>query len=142
MDPESLRTAGWKCLSGRGFTAEAGPYWVRGEAGSREIGLLVELRHSNDHMGSLHGGALMTFADIALGYAASDALQRRRCVTAQMQVQFVAPAKAGEFICCKPEVVRCGAHLVFMRGLVKAGPRTIASLDGIWKALEDKAEGK
>jgi uncharacterized protein (TIGR00369 family) len=138
MEPQSLRTAGWKCLSGRGFNAEAGPYWVRGEAGSRELGLLVELRHGNEHMGTLHGGALMTFADICLGYAASDALNSRRCVTAQLQVHFVEPARAGEFICCKPEVVRSGKHLVFMRGLVKVGARTIASLDGIWKALEQK----
>lgn len=138
MNPESLMAAGWKCLAGGGFTGEAGPYWVRGAAGEREVGLLVEPRHSNDHMGSLHGGALMTFADICLGYAASRALGGTRCVTAQMQVHFVAAAKIGEFIRCRPEVVRCGTHLVFMRGLVVVGEKVVASLDGIWKALEAK----
>jgi uncharacterized protein (TIGR00369 family) len=136
MDAEVLKAAGWRCFDGSGFTGQAGPWWVRGAAGSREIGLLVERRHGNEHMGSLHGGALMTFADISMGYAAADALGGTRCVTAQLQVHFVAPAKVGEFVQCRPEVVRRGAQLVFMRGLAVVGERTVASFDGIWKALE------
>jgi uncharacterized protein (TIGR00369 family) len=138
MDAEALKASGWNSFDGSGFTGRAGPWWVRGAAGSREVGLLVERYHGNEHMGSLHGGALMTFADIALGYAASDALNGARCVTAQLQVHFVAPAKVGEFAWCRPEVVRCGTHLVFMRGLAKVGERTVANFDGIWKSLDAK----
>jgi len=136
MDAAALKAAGWNCLEGLGFTGVAGPYWVRGGPGNREVGLLIEPRHSNDHMGSLHGGALMTFADICLGHAASDAIGGTRCVTAQLQTHFVASAKVGEREESRPEVVRRGGHLVFMRGLAMVGERAIASLDGIWKILE------
>ncbi|MGO8711808.1 MAG: hotdog domain-containing protein [Rhizomicrobium sp.] len=48
----------------------------------------------------------MTFADIALGYGAANVLGRLRCVTAQLQLQFVASPQIGDFITCRPEVVR------------------------------------
>jgi acyl-coenzyme A thioesterase PaaI-like protein len=136
IDPESLKSAGWTSFKGRNFTGLAGPFWARGQNADREIGLLVEERHSNDHMGILHGGALMTFADIALGWGAAEALNGAPCVTVQLQLHFVAGAKVGEFVSCKPEVVRRTAHLVFVRGLIKAGDKTVASADGIWKQLE------
>jgi uncharacterized protein (TIGR00369 family) len=138
MDAESLKAAGWNSFKGRGFTNLAGPFWARGKGAEREVGLLVEERHSNDHMGILHGGALMTFADIALGWGAAEALNGASCVTAQLQIHFVSGAKVGEFVSCKPEVVRRTSHLVFVRGLIKAGDKTLASADGIWKALEDR----
>ena len=57
-------------------------------------------------------------------------------VTAQMQVQFVAAAKVGELITCQPEVVRKTSSLVFVRGLIEAGGRTVASADGMFKLLD------
>jgi acyl-coenzyme A thioesterase PaaI-like protein len=140
MDTESLKSAGWTAFQGRNFTGLAGPYWARGKGAEREIGLLVEERHCNDHMGILHGGALMTFADIALGWGASEALGGTGCVTAQLQIYFVAGAKVGEFVSCKSELVRRTSHLVFVRGLIKVGDKTVASADGIWKQLEARAE--
>jgi uncharacterized protein (TIGR00369 family) len=139
MDAELLKADGWQPTSGgRGFTATAGPYWMRGDSGTREIGFIAEARHSNQNPGIVHGGVLMTFADICLGWSATDALGHKHCVTAELKLHFVSSGKVGEFITCRAEVVRAASSLVFMRGLIRADERTVAAADGIWKVLERK----
>ena len=92
VDTVHLVDAGWTRLSGRDFNETAGPYWVRRENGVRVVGLLGEQRHGNGHVGTVHGGVLMTFADIALGMGVVDAADTRDCVTLQLQMQFTASA--------------------------------------------------
>lgn len=135
MDRRALEADGWKCNEGRGFTAQVGPFWTRDEP-VREMGILTEARHGNDHLGTVHGGVLMTFADLALGYGVARAIGGPHCVTVQLQIQLVATGKIGEFIHCQSEVVRRTSQLVFARGLILAGDRTIASADGIWKLID------
>ena len=138
MDPESLKAAGWMAMEVGGFSGQIAPIWTRkGDAGG-VIGFLAEPRHGNTHLGTVHGGALMTFADIALGYGAADVLGNLRCATAQLQLQFVASPQVGDFITCRPEIVRRTTHLIFVRGLIDAGDKTVASADGIWKVLEQR----
>ncbi|MES0874079.1 PaaI family thioesterase [Sinimarinibacterium thermocellulolyticum] len=141
MDSAALSAAGWRSIEGRGFTAQLGPIWVLGGAGERQIGFIATAQQGNDQAGAVHGGALMTFADIALGYAAADALGGSHLVTAQLQVHFVSGGRVGEFIHCRPELVRRSTHLIFVRGLLVAGARTLASADGIWKVL-DQAQAR
>jgi acyl-coenzyme A thioesterase PaaI-like protein len=135
IDAARLEADGWTCMSGTHFHTAAGPYWVRAAHGKREVGLLSEDRHGNGHVGTVHGGVLTTFADIALGIGVVDAAETRDCVTLQLQMQFAATAPIGSFLTCKPELVRRTSQIVFMRGLIMAGDRTIASADGIWKLL-------
>lgn len=135
IDAEKLKAEGWRCHIGTNFNAAGGPFWMLGRHDTRVAGLIVEEKHTNN-AGKLHGGALMTFADIALGSGAADSFGHNQCVTAQLALQFVSGAKVGEFITCKPEVVRHTKSLVFVRGLFIAGDRTIASADGIWKAFD------
>lgn len=135
IDSERLVGEGWTQLSGTHFNETAGPYWVRREDGVRVVGLLGEERHSNGYVGTVHGGVLMTFADIALGMGVVDAADTRDCVTLQLQMQFTASAPIGSFLTCRPELVRRTSQIVFMRGLIMAGERTVASADGMWKLL-------
>jgi len=133
-----LEAAGWRSVaSDTGFNSLVGPFWLHDTEGA---GLLIGERHCNPHLGTLHGGIVMTFADIALGIGAAGVLgeQRTSTVTASMNTQFVAVAHVGEFLVCRPEVVRQSRHLVFVRGLICAGERTIASADGIFKVLEPR----
>src|ERR1700761_1887465 len=139
MTPDQLKAEGWTQVDADGgFSANLAPFWVRGGNTEPEIGFIVESRHCNVHMGSLHGGALMTFADRGIGYGASRALGGSNCATAQLQLQFVAAARIGDFVSCKPEVVRKTTRLIFARGLIRAGDKIIASGDGIWKVFEEK----
>lgn len=135
MDTAALQAAGWRSVQGEGFTGQLGPIWVHGPAGDRRIGFIATAQQGNNQEGAVHGGALMTFADIGLGYGAARALGASNMVTAQLQLHFVAGGRIGDFITCKPEVVRLSTHLIFMRGLLCAGEKTVAAADGIWKVL-------
>lgn len=136
MDSATLAAEGWECLPTREFSALIGETWMKGLPGARTVCLVADARARNDHMGIIHGGALMTFADIAFGLAVADELGGAYCVTAQLQYHFVAASRPGEPITCEPEVVRRTSQMVFVRGLVKSGDRTVGSGDAIFKVLE------
>jgi acyl-coenzyme A thioesterase PaaI-like protein len=136
MDIATLEAEGWRRLPTTRFSAAIGPTWVSGERGSRLVGLVSDESHANDHMGTVHGGVLMTFADIALGVCAGDTLEQPWMATAQLQFQFVAAAPVGSFVTCSPELVRKTSQLIFVRGLFQADERTVGSADGIFKVFD------
>lgn len=140
MDATALQAAGWKAIEAQGFTGYIAPLWVRGTAGvDRTAGFIADARHVN-YQETVHGGALMTFADIALGWIAADALGHSRCVTAQLAIQLVSSPRIGDFISCQAELVRRTSQMIFVRGLIAAGDKTVASADGIWKVLAQKPQ--
>lgn len=127
---------GWTRLPTRAFSATIGAAWVKGEPGARTIGLVASEDIVNDYGQVVHGGALLTFADMVLGMGASDALDGGPLVTAQLQYQFVGGVKVGQVVTGEPELVRKTSSLVFVRGLFKADGVVVGSADGIFKALK------
>jgi acyl-coenzyme A thioesterase PaaI-like protein len=136
MDPNALEAAGWSASQPDAFSGVIGSLWSRGSGAELTLGFVAEARHSNGHLGTLHGGVMMTFADIALGCAVVAALGAPTCATAQLQLHFVAAARTGDFITCRPEIIRRTSQLIFVRGLISVGDKIVASTDGIWKVLE------
>ena len=116
------------------FELHVGPIFEQGEKGARRFGFRVEARHVNMR-GVIHGGMLMTFADAALGQAAWDACDRAACVTLNMQSQFLAPAKEGDWIDVAPVLTRRTRSLIFLRGDFTVGGATIYSVSSVWKIL-------
>ena len=135
MTDAELEDAGWRKLPTRHFSASIGPVWARGEKGAREVGLVTTAAIVNDHMGIVHGGALMTFADIALGLAAAEGLGGATMATAQLQFHFTAAAPIGVLLTCRPELVRQTSQLLFVRGLFEAGGKTVGMADAMFKVL-------
>jgi acyl-coenzyme A thioesterase PaaI-like protein len=88
MDDAALEAAGWTRLPTSAFSAAIGPTWMKGEAGGRRVALVAHEGIVNDYGSVVHGGALMTFADIALGVGAADAIAGHSYVTVQLQYQF------------------------------------------------------
>lgn len=136
MDETVLEADGWVRLPTAHFSAAIGSTWMKGDVGARTVGLLAGEVTRNDHMGTVHGGALMTFADIALGVVTVDAIGAPSCATAQLQYHFAAAAPTGSFITCEPELVRKTSQMVFARGLVKADGKVVGSADAIFKVLD------
>jgi uncharacterized protein (TIGR00369 family) len=125
--------AGWRAAEQFDpFEAAMGPYFERWEGGRRDFGFMVDDRHTNAQ-GVAHGGALLTFADAALGYALWDATDRAPCVTISQQSQFIAPAFAGDFVTCRPEVVRKTRDVVFMRADFRVDDRIVFSATALWR---------
>jgi uncharacterized protein (TIGR00369 family) len=138
LDEESLLADGWFRLPVVRYSAALGPTFAKRIDGKMTAALLAQEHLGNDNLGIVHGGAIMTFADMAMGlgvgHAASDSAGM--FVTAQMAVQFVAAAKVGTLITCVPELVRKTSSMVFMRGLIVADEQVVASCDGIFKMLD------
>lgn len=134
-DPER---PGWERFGDEGFIDLVGPIFVRrGSSGTEAFAFEAQPKHAN-LIGVVHGGMLMTLADRALGVASWEAAGGKPCVTIQFDMQFLSPAKMGEFVEITPQVVRKTSSLVFMRGAAKVGDRDVAAATGLWKILAER----
>ena len=116
------------------FELHVGPVFEQGAKGARRFGFRVDARHVNMR-GVIHGGMLMTFADAALGQAAWDACDHANCVTLNMQSQFLAPARAGDWIEVSPVLTRRTRSLIFLRGDFTVEGAPVYSVSSVWKIL-------
>jgi uncharacterized protein (TIGR00369 family) len=131
-----LAEEGWTLEEDFGFSAVAGPYWKRAaEGGAVEFCLPTAAHHVNLG-GVLHGGALMSFADRAIGRIARQSTGHGRAVTAQLDVNFIDSVQIGEVVVARPEVVRGTRTVIFMRCNFTVGERVVATAQGVWKALK------
>jgi acyl-coenzyme A thioesterase PaaI-like protein len=119
------------------FEAYLLPFFERRVEGAREFATLLDERHLNA-ASVAHGGVLMTFADAVLGYAIWDATERAPCVTVSQQTQFLAAAAAGDFITCRPVIVRRTREIVFARGDCFVGERAVFTASAVWKLFEKR----
>ena len=60
---------------------------------------------------------------------------RKPCTTVQLSTQFISPARIGDFVEGRAEVLRATRTVVFVRGLLTVGDRTVVSAEGVWKIL-------
>lgn len=114
------------------FEAFLGPYFERKRDGAREFSFLVDDRHTNAE-GVVHDGALLTFADAALGYALWDATERAPCVTVSQHSEFIASARTGDLVTCLPTLVHKTREVVFIRGDFLVGAKIIFTVTAIWR---------
>ena len=114
------------------FEAYLGPYFERQQKGGREFAFIIDDRHTNAQAVA-HGGALLTFADAALGYALWDATDRAPCVTISQQSQFTSSAVSGDLVTCMPEIVRKTREIVFIRGDFKVGDKVVFTASAVWR---------
>ncbi len=126
---------GWKTMKGPGFSSLVGPIWAKRDGEGWRYAFLAEEKHEN-RQGAVHGGMLMTFADHAIGFVAWEAAGRRKCVTMQLENQFLAAVKHGDFVECDTEVVRAAKTVIFLRGVLKVKGRPVMAANGIWKVIE------
>jgi acyl-coenzyme A thioesterase PaaI-like protein len=117
-----------------GLMTLVGPLWQRGEGGDLRFGFRAEEKHLN-RRGVVHGGMVMTFADQALGLAAREINGGLPQATIQLDTQFIAPVEVDDFVEVSPQLVRRTRSILFMRGTLLVGERTVASAQGIWKVI-------
>ncbi|MBV8976777.1 MAG: PaaI family thioesterase [Alphaproteobacteria bacterium] len=116
------------------FEIHVGPALAKGEKAARAYALRARDEHCNMR-GIVHGGMLMTLADMMLGQALWDATDSAACVTMNMQVQFLKSARAGDVIEVAPRIVRRTRSLVFMAGDFTVGGQTVMTVQSVWKLL-------
>jgi uncharacterized protein (TIGR00369 family) len=79
-----------------GFRGLVGLDLVRAEPDAAEVTLVADERHLNPH-GTVHGGAIATLIDVAMGAAVHrEDTEDAAPVTIEMKVTYLEPAKPGE----------------------------------------------
>ena len=118
----------WDVAGPERFNNSIGPLLVRrGEDGRGWCRMFPAQPHSN--LGNkVHGGALMTFVDMAL-YAggAMAGANVAMAVTLDCSVQFLDAGELGEPLDAEVELLRETGRLVFVRGRLLQGERLVAS---------------
>ena len=131
--------AGWTKFRGDHFEDAAGPFFWRREAdGQVRCAMRVERKHLNGG-GRVHGGCLMTFADMALFAICRHELGSARAVTVALDNQFLDAGFEGELLEATGELTRAGGSLLFARGQISSGARTLLTFSGVIKKIRPKA---
>ncbi len=114
------------------FLEHIGPIHVREDGDELVFGLRTEERHAN-HRGTIQGGLLSTFADFALGRAIEgDADDGRDRATVSPTVDFLKPAKPGDWIESRTRVDRVGGTLAFADCSLRVEGREIVRARAVW----------
>lgn len=130
--------AGWHYWPGDHYEVHSGPYFFRKEAdGQVRCAFRVASKHLNGG-GSVHGGCLLTFADYCLFAISQDALDGSRGVTVSLNSEFVGPALEGDLVEATGEVVRAGASLLFVRGMLTANGQPSLTFSGVIKKIKHR----
>jgi uncharacterized protein (TIGR00369 family) len=127
--------AGWGRYETDPFENLTGPFYARrDETGQMVCAVRLETKHMNAG-GFLHGGCMAVFADYAIFQIAEQELEGSGSVTAQLQTECLDTAVAGDLLTATGEVTKAGRSLIFVRGLAKAGEKTVFSYSAIIKKV-------
>ncbi len=122
-----------------GFIDLVGPYYFGGKDGDvLRYGYLTDDRHNNSN-GVVHGGALMSFADTAMGAAVYTTVQGP-CATISLNCEFIAGAIPGEWIEAEVQITKVTRTLAFLRCELKSGGQTVLTASGIWKVFSKRPD--
>jgi len=124
--------AGWQTYDDHAtFDTVVGPFYGRPDPdGQMRCAFRAEPKHMNAG-GRMHGGCLMTFADIALFQIAYQELEGASGVTVQLDSTFIDGAYVGELIEATGQVSKAGKSLIFVRGQITAGERLLMTFSGV-----------
>ena len=103
-----------------GFAEANGPWFEKVEDGRLIRGFRPGPQHSNSH-GIVHGGMLAAFLDSAMGTAVFNDIDRR-AVTLKLSLDYLGPARIGDWLQAEGWVVGHDEHVAQVRGRLY-GPR-------------------
>jgi acyl-coenzyme A thioesterase PaaI-like protein len=111
-----------------------GPFLRRDTAEGVTIGLRVEPHHCNEH-GTLHGGVQMAMADYTVGTTARFGMGEEGTMSVSFDAAFVDAGQLGDWVEGRAEIVRRTGSMVFVKGQLTVGERTLLSFSSIVKRL-------
>ena len=121
-----------------GFEANVGPLYFRRLENVVRLGFRVAEKHLNPRR-TLHGGMMMTLIDDAIAMAVGMETGSAAMATVSLNGDFLAAAKPEEWVEAEGAVVRRTRVLVFTRGAIFCGERTLFTASGVWKVFESGA---
>ncbi|MDE3175679.1 MAG: PaaI family thioesterase [Pseudomonadota bacterium] len=125
---------------GPGFGAFFGPAFWR--PGSTRFGFRVTPRHIN-LFGFCHGGALVTFADYQLGPLRRAGLaQGPFAPTLSLSMDFLGPARLGEWIEAEATLLRATSRYLFAQALLTNAKGAVARSNAIYAISSGETSAK
>lgn len=133
----NLLPPGAEEISRAGFNRHVGPLYrlADGDGGGLFRYAFIAREHHMNAAGSVHGGMLMTFMDVAMSRTSRVAAGARSLSTVSLNCDFVAAGRLGDLIEARVRVTRATRTLVFMSCEVAAGDRVLATGTGLWRIV-------
>ena len=131
------RFAGWSTWSAGGdpYETAVGPFVFRAD-GSRVRCAFEPRREHLNGGGTIHGGALMSFADFALFCIAHKELAGAKAVTLTCNSEFLRAGTLQDIVEADGEVLRETRTLIFVRGLITQLSHPLLAFSGTLKKIE------
>lgn len=111
-----------------------GPFYWRKKDGRLRFAFRAERKHCNSG-GIIHGGLLMTFADLMMCGTATEGTTDRGVFTVSINAELMASGNEGELIKARAEVVRRTGRMVFLRGEIYTDDRVILTCSSVLRRI-------
>lgn len=139
-DPDHPGWYSWHDVPDDSFAAQTGKLIFRPDGPGRGI---VRMFPTEKHLnlgGSLHGGAVMSFIDMALfGGGRCAGMTRAHYVTLDLTTHFLNRGEAGKPLDAHVELIRQTRSLAFLQGVVRQEGEACYSFTGTLKKLRDRS---
>lgn len=112
-----------------------GPFFWRKRNDQLRFAFVAERKHCNSG-GIVHGGLLMTFADLMMCATATEGTADRGVFTVSFTADFMASGNEGELIKARAEVTRRTSQLVFIRGEIYTDERIILTCSSVLRRMQ------
>lgn len=99
-----------------------------------EFKVLVQDMHLNSSK-TAHGGFIATIADTGMGTTAHQVANNKRCVTINLNINYISPALLNDNLIGKIKVLKKTNTLVFINCEISNEKNIIAEVSGTWKIL-------
>ena len=131
--PEGFKLFG----SDQSFNDVISPVYLKVDDTGPTLGMWVEKQHCNP-VGFCHGGAMMTFMDIALSSAVCTALGKYTSTpTVNISFDFMSGAKEGDWISGEIQSVKITRTMAFVSAMIEGPNGSIARASGCYKLPRD-----
>jgi uncharacterized protein (TIGR00369 family) len=110
------------------------PLYSRRDGDAVRIGFQVARPHTNSR-GFVHGGMLSALADNAMGLSCGPSLDGASVVTVSLALDFLGPARIGQWVEVAPKVNRVGATLCFVEAELTADGQPCAKAHATFRVV-------
>ena len=115
------------------FGELVGPYYHKDLPDGRFIRAFRALEKHINQVGLVQGGMLCTFTDQLI----TTSLIRAgiEAVTVNLNISFMSSVKLGEWVEGLSEITREGGRVVWARGVLTSGDKTVLTAQGLWQKV-------
>ena len=115
------------------FGELVGPYYHKDLPDGGFVRAFRALEKHINQVGLVQGGMLCTFTDQLI----TTALIRAgvEAVTVNLDISFMNPVRLGDWVEGRSEITREGGRIVWARGLLASGGKTILTAQGLWQKV-------